>query len=368
MLLRPFVEQNYHLLYLQDMYLLPIASTEYNDVLYIFSGKPNVDPNIKKYESFELGSFYSPNYPSGGSSVEAYAPFQNLEDSDFRVGDDIWDIEYGQFVDMSIQPEYDQSVNVIITAENNPPRIVNSGFNKDFEITERRSGANTNEYTNGSVDTETRLVLRSQKIMNVAYGAIENGGKLLAGNYVYIFRYATADFNETDVVNQSGLCQVAEGYEDNKYAASVNSETTKRVRLSLSNVDIDFAYVKVYFQYSTGENSVDKRIFEIVQPIGIDNREAFDVVHDGYEETQEISAEAVNLDFTAFDSTTSNTQAKGYLLLGGVKQRDIDYTSLADAAQLITASRWSVIFPTQTPYNDPENVYNYLSAFSLYST
>ena len=345
---------------------VPIASTEYNDVLYIFSGKPNVDPNIKKYESFELGSFYSPNYPSGGSSVEAYAPFQNLEDSDFRVGDDIWDIEYGQFVDMSIQPEYDQSVNVIITAENNPPRIINSGFNKDFEITERRSGANTNDYTNTSVDTETRLVLRSQQITNISYGDIENGGRLLAGNYVYAFRYMTADFNETDVFNQSGICSVFEGYSETKYAASVNSETTKRVRLLLSNIDTSFAYVKVYFQYSTGENSVDQRVFEIVQPISITSDE-LTFTHDGYEETQEVSTESITLDFTAFDSVTSNTQAKGYLLVGGVKQRAINYESIAAAIQTVTARVTEAGDQTLTgfsPYTNPENIYSYLSSFS----
>jgi hypothetical protein len=341
---------------------IPIASREYNDILYIFSGR--LDITGQYFENFELGSYYSPDYNNPGQYLEQYKPFQNLDDSDFNVTNAIWDIKPWSFVDMTIQPEYDQSVNIIITAKNNPPRIINSGFDKDWNITERRGGANTNEYTYASVDTETRLVLRSQKIMNVAFSAIENGGKLTAGNYVYIFRYQTADFNETDVVNQSLICSVFEGYDENKNAASVNIETTKRVRLTLSNIDTDFAYVKVYFQYSTGENSLDQRFYEIIQPITINNKTSFDFIHDGYEETQEISAEAINLDFTAFDSVTSNTQAQGYLLLGGIKKDAVEYEQIAEAIQNVIVTTQLNSFEVNSPYNNPSNIYNYLSAFS----
>jgi hypothetical protein len=341
---------------------IPIASREYNDILYIFSGR--LDITGQYFENFELGSYYSPDYNNPGQYLEQYKPFQNLDDSDFNVTNAIWDIKPWSFVDMTIQPEYDQSVNIIITAKNNPPRIINSGFDKDWNVTERRGGANTNEYTYASVDTETRLVLRSQKIMNVAFSAIENGGKLTAGNYVYIFRYQTADFNETDVVNQSLICSVFEGYDENKNAASVNIETTKRVRLTLSNIDTDFAYVKVYFQYSTGENSLDQRFYEIIQPITINNKTSFDFIHDGYEETQEISAEAINLDFTAFDSVTSNTQAQGYLLLGGIKKDAVEYEQIAEAIQNVIVTTQLNSFEVNSPYNNPSNIYNYLSAFS----
>jgi hypothetical protein len=341
---------------------IPIASREYNDILYIFSGR--LDITGQYFENFELGSYYSPDYNNPGQYLEQYKPFQNLDDNDFNVTNAIWDIKPWSFVDMTIQPEYDQSVNIIITAKNNPPRIINSGFDKDWNVTERRGGANTNEYTSASVDTETRLVLRSQKIMNVAFSAIENGGKLTAGNYVYIFRYQTADFNETDVVNQSLICSVFEGYDENKNAASVNIETTKRVRLTLSNIDTDFAYVKVYFQYSTGENSLDQRFYEIIQPITINNKTSFDFIHDGYEETQEISAEAINLDFTAFDSVTSNTQAQGYLLLGGIKKDAVEYEQIAEAIQNVIVTTQLNSFEVNSPYNNPSNIYNYLSAFS----
>ena len=341
---------------------IPIASVEYGDVLYILSGTLPITGN--KFETFELGSFNSPIYPIGGEkNPEEYAAFNNLDDGPF-TGIIFWDIYLGDFVDMSVQPSYDGSVDIIITVENNPPRIINSKFDKEFNITERREGANTNDYTSGSVDTETRLILRSQKIMNIDFGAIENGGKLQAGNYVYVFRYMTADFNETDVVNQSGLCSVFEGYETTKYTTSVNQETTKRVRLALSNVDTDFAYFKVYFQFSTGENSVDKRTFEFVQPVAISGRTTFDFIHDAYEQTEEIASEAINLDFTAFDSATSNTQANGYLLLGGVKQADIDYQEFATAAQTVTINSTSLILGINSPHENPENIYKYLGYFS----
>ena len=237
---------------------IPIASVEYGNILYILSGTIGISG---KYDMYELGSFDSPLYPAGGPRpmiASEYAPFNNLDDGPFRV--DFWDIEIGSFVDMSVQPAYDQSVNIIITAEDNPPRIINSKFDKDFNIVDRREGANTNDYTSGSVDTETRLILRSQKIMGIDYGGIENGGKLQAGNYIYVIRYMTADFNETDVVNQSGLCSVFEGYETVKYTTSINQETTKRVRLTLSNVDTDFAYIENNLKIKIKKMGEEKKV------------------------------------------------------------------------------------------------------------
>ena len=342
---------------------IPIASVQYGDILYIMSGKED-ETIAGKISTVEFGSYPSPVYDELDERDQwHYRPFNNIADGPFSVS--FFNLVLDQFVDLSIQPEYDGSVNVIVTAEDNPPRIINSAFDRDLKITERREGANTNTYTASSVDEETRLILRSQQIMNVSYGAIESGGKLQPGNYVYIFKYATEDFNETDVANQSGICSVFEGFTEDTATASVNVETTKRVRLTLTNIDTDFAYLKVYFKYNRGEDSNLGNVYELVQPIAITS-DSLDFVHDGFEESLEVSEDSINLDFTAFDSSSAHTQARGYLILGNVKESSIEYDDLASAAQGITASSQAAInnFLVNSPYSDPENIYNRLGYFS----
>lgn len=342
---------------------IPIASVSYGEILYIFSGKLFTGSQ-NSFERFELGSYPAPNYsnPQPGVYVEQYRPFQNLDGGAFNV--DLFTLTKSDFVDISIQPDYDGSVNVILTAKNNTPRIVNSKFDKDFNLLASRTGSSSNEYTSASVDTETKLILRSKKILKIAYDAIENGGKLLHGNYVYLFRYMTDDFNETDIVNQSGICSVFEGLTETTIAAGNNAETTKRIKLSLSNVDTDFAYIKVYFKHNTGEDSNTGRVYELTNPISISGRSDITFIHDGYEDTAEVSEDTINVDFTSIDSVKTITQNSSYLLLGGIKETSIDYSQYIADSQLITARQYTAFLSGLSPYNNPENIYEKLSYFS----
>ena len=345
---------------------IPISSKQYGEILYIVSGKLILGSQTQ-FETVEIGSYPSPEYGAQDPTINTlqYRPFNNLDDSAFIV--DFFTLTIGEFVDLEVQPDYDGSINLIITAEDNSPRIVNSKFNKDFELIATRPGSNSNDYTSASVDTETRLVLRSQKILNVAYAGIENGGKLQYGNYVYIFKYTTDDFNETDIVNQSGICSIFEGYETNKLAGGAIAETTKRVRLTLSNVDTDFAYVKVYFKFNTGEDANVGNVFEFTNPIAISGRSTFEFIHDGYEDTVEVSEDVINVDFTVFDSIKTITQVDGRLILGGVKEASTNFQEFATDAQTVTARETAQILGLDSPYENSENIYNFLSHFSAES-
>lgn len=344
---------------------IPIATVSYGDILYIFSGKLFTGSSTS-FERFEIGSYPSPEYGAADptQNVWQYRPFNNLDGSSFNVSG-LFTLNTSDFVDITIQPDYDGSVNVIIVAKDNTPRIINSKFDKDFNVIPTRLGASSNEYTSLSVATETQLILRSKKILRIAYNAIEAGGKLLHGNYVYVFRYMTDDFNETDIVNQSGICSVFEGYTENRIAAKNNEETSKRVKLDLSDIDTDFAYLKVYFKHNTGDDANIGRVYELTNPIAINGRSSFTFVHDGYESTAEVSEDTINVDFTVIDSVKTITQNNSYLLLGGIKESTIDYSEFISASQLITVREDATSgINSYTPYADPENIYNKLSHFS----
>jgi hypothetical protein len=343
---------------LTDGYI-PLASREYGGILYIISGTLNGT----LVESVEIGSFPSPDYDNDGDGKWKYRPFNNYNDGPFRV-EGLFNLTKDMFIDMSIQPEYDSSVNIIITALNNTPRIINSKFDKDLVVIADRGGATSNSYTTDSVDTETQLIIRSKKIMNVAYGGIEPGGNLQAGNYVYIFKYTTDDFNESDIVNQSGICSVFSGSTTNQFVGEYNVQTTKRVRLTLSNIDTNFAYLKVYFRFSRGDDSKLVNFYEFTQPIAINGRTTIELIHDGYESTAEVSPDTINLDYSVFDNVAVNTQANGHLIVGNVSETGIDYSEFAEAAQAITMSYIFKTIASASPYSDPANIYSFLSYFS----
>lgn len=360
---------------------LPLSVKTYDNIVYILSYNPTT-------VSYELGSFGSPDYssqpvetPAGDPAVyNVYRPFNNLTDSLYSTDgnilnmpftfDSIWSYGTGDQPVMEIQPEYDGSVNVVIVAKGSPPRIVNSGFYQnadgDFIVLEQRTGqANSNTYTRESLNKETKLILRSQKILKIAYNNIGTGGRLLGGNYRYMFSYQTEDFSGTDIVGESSVCQVFIGnVTGNIEGADQTKETGKRVVLDLSNIDTDFKYLKVYFRHDSGTDVETSLYYEIDRPIEITGS-SMQFVHTGYEDTTEVSYEDINVDGYVIEAASAATQIDGYLLLGGIQGPTIDYDGFQTAVNEIVTSHISQSIPysggfLNQGYADPENTYKYL--------
>lgn len=346
----------------------PVATQEFNGVLYIVSWCD--DPENVNYKKLELGSFPSPNYALPSSSdIYVYRPFNNLDGGPFRT------IAYG--IDtlpivqkLEVQNDYDQSVNLCFTIVGKTPRIVNSKFkvNKIAEALEfiilanRASAANSNTYTAGTVDKETSTILYSDKLLKIAFGGVTSGGKLKPGNYSYVFQYMTEDFNKTGVIGQSLICQVANGNSINTLqGGDETQETSKRVILNLTNVDIDFTFFKVYVLYSAGQDLLFQQTLEFTQPISITGS-TMTFTHTGFEELAAVSSETVNVDYALISAAYASTQIGGFYLLGGITQRSYDFQQFKIAAQAITPTFKVKDLPTGVlqGYADPDNVYNNL--------
>jgi hypothetical protein len=350
-----------------------IATEEYNGVLYIIS---------KSETQLEIGSYPSVD-PSSGGNIWVYRPLNNLTGgltvggvaNSFRLDLSALGLPSGDLVlqKIVIQPDYDRSVNILFTIKGYKPRIVNSKFvvtnsggNIALSYSPTRPGnANSNQYSTSSVDDETSTILYSTKILKLALNSISTGGKLKPGNYTYVFHYMTEDFNQTNVVGQSSICQIAFGdSEFTRKGGDETQETDKRVLLNLTNVDTEFQYLKVYCLYSSGQEAVTQQYLEFTQPIQIIG-EVMTFIHSGYEELAEVAADTVNVDYSTIEGADCSTQVSGYYFMGGIKERSFDYTQFRAAAAGVTPIFKSVLLPaTGLPgYADPSNVYNYMGSF-----
>jgi hypothetical protein len=353
---------------------IPIAAETYNGVLYIVS---------ENGTHLEVGSYPSPD-PAGDTDNWVYRPFRNLSDGPtvggvencFRVLLTSLGLPTNEDIVISklvIQPDYDRSVNVLFTIKGFKPRIVNSKFRAVRtgalllleDIAKREGNATSNEYSTSTVESETSTILYSKKILKIAFNTITTGGKLKCGNYVYVFHYMTEDFNKTNVIGQSFTCQIAHGDTDNtRKGGDETEETDKRVILSLSNLDTQFQYLKVYAMYNSGQEAVSTQYLEFTQPIQITG-EAMDFIHTGYEELAEVSQETVNVDYATIEGADASTQVGGFYFLGGIKQRSYDFTPFKVAASTVLPIFKAHKLGTGSinGYADPANVYNYMGGF-----
>lgn len=344
---------------------VPMSSREYNNVLYIVSINTSAVP-----ATVEVGSYPSPDYNSDGGGYNVYRPFNNLQNNPFRTT--AFEYVESDFVDLVIQPEYDNSVNVIMVVKDRTMRIVNSKFERQppatyIELPDRTGNANSNTYTTASLDKETSLILTSDKILKIDYDSIEDGGQLTYGNYVYLFEYMTEDFNSTDIVGQSSLCSVFSGDNINNVKGGFqNDQANKLVKLQLDNVDTDFRYFRVYFKYSSGTREAEyNAVFEMTTPIPITG-ETMTFIHSGFEETSEVEESAINLDSSIIDSAATGEAVGGFLMLGDIVEREYDYADFQTLASQVKTSE--IINPISTDangvYHDSENIYKILGHFA----
>lgn len=350
---------------------VPVAAQEFNGVLYIVSW--HTDGRL------ELGSFPSPDYGSPGNesvNTQVYRPFNNFDGGAFRTSA-LGTASKPVIQKLEIQPDYDESVNLLFTIVGSRPRVVNSKFKAanngtNFSILADRSvtasTAASNTYTSATVNKETSLILFSQKILKIGFQGVTSGGRLKCGNYTYVFYYMTEDFNRTAIIGQSGVCQIAFGDGLSTMRGGDETEyTNKRVHLRLTNVDTDFRYLKVYVMYSSGQEALQEQYLEFTEPIGVSG-ETIDFFHTGFEEVVEVNQSEVNIDYAPIESAAASAQVGGYYMLADVRQRAVDFSQLrsrtfngTNPTYYETNLSATAAFPG---YCDPQNVYNTLGYMS----
>jgi len=127
-----------------------------------------------------------------------------------------------------------------------------------------------------------------------------SSGNMKVGNYHFYFKYSDSDGNESDWVAESGLVSVFIGNTPWAVNTGIRDEnSTKSVRFKLSNIDIGYSYVTVYYtRYSA---DVDSNLIVSARKLDknflISNSGICSILITGDENETEVTLEEINSSF-----------------------------------------------------------------------
>ena len=239
-------------------------------------------------------------------------------------------------VDILPQYSYDGSVNLILNDGLNIPRLINSRFTvtgrNTYKIIDRKGDNDTNIYDQGEqFDVDTSLFKNVNKIPKLEYLGT-SGGNLKIGNYHFYFKYADADGNESDWVAESGLVSVFAGTTPQSVDTGIRDENSiKSVHFNLSNIDVGYSYVKVYYtRYSADVDSnyvvqakrIDKNFL-------ISTNGTCNIFINGDENETEVTLEEINSSFDVIQNAKTQCTAGNRLFMANIHKSRIEYDELS---------------------------------------
>ena len=189
-------------------------------------------------------------YRQEGDLDITYSALRNMVDDDNSIVDfntNELSIDLNNPLNIECQPSYDGTVNIIINDDKNPPRIINSRFTKiedgRYRVINRNQIQQTNLYTKGKIDQQTRLFRNVNKIPKFELIGVSEFGSLKGGNYTFYMKFADNDYNKTDIVAESGQIAIFHGNYSkiNSISGTLQDETTnKSISLQIKNLDTSF--------------------------------------------------------------------------------------------------------------------------------
>lgn len=375
----------------------PIGIKEHNGILYIVSVNEN---------KTEIGTFPSPNYPESESDYNLEQEFNLINEYKalhvLENRNELTNIDLGYTVEtpvtIEIQDSYDGSVNLILVANERKPRIINSGFsvtsNNKYKFIKRRKSVETNIYTD--IDKESELIRTSDIITNVQLLDVKAGGQFKGGNYTFYIKFGDSDFNQTDIVAESGVVSVFNG--NNAVPSTISGtlldERTDKM-IGLGIMGLNPIYSKIYIYYSReysdtqGYRMTEYGMFN--EPIDLDRNSTYgtyiqtidpatgkpvytqttiqgqEIWLTGFEQTTPINPEILNIDYHTIDWARAEAQHSNMLFLGNVGQKETFelYTELDDLAKQIQVTvAQDTLQPVDTTYSfgseyyDVHNIYD----------
>ena len=271
-------------------------------------------------------------------------------------------------VEILPQYSYDGSVNLILNDGLNIPRLINSRFTvtgkNTYKVIDRKGDNDTNIYDQGQqFDVDTSLFKGVNKIPKLEYLGTANGN-MKVGNYHFYFKYADADGNESDWVAESGLVSVFIGGSPTSVNTGIRDENSiKSVRFRLSNIDIGYSFVKIYYtRYSAdidgnfvvSAKRIDKNFL-------VNNAGVCSVLITGDEDETEVTLEEINSSFDVIQSAQTQCQAANRLFMANIHKSKIEYDLLSKLSLCFCPYKTEEIYPLSNGGMDSN--YN-ISSFS----
>ena len=327
----------------------------------------NIIPSIKKYEQ-------------KGNLVYEYNPFRNFRSGGGSLQDldtELLNFDLSHPVDIQAQTSYDGSVNLILNDDKNIPRLINSRFsvleNDTYEIVDRNGSNDTNIYDEEQFNVDTSLYKRTTTIPVLEFKGLLPTGALPVGNYTFFFKYIDSDGNETDFIEESGLVTCHLGKLNDPFSIQggiLNENSNKSVEFVMSNIDVNYEYLIVYYIRSTS----DETGLELVKGYKIDKNFVIKdttqkILITGYENTEEVSLDVFNTLYNVSTAVKTQAQCQNMLFFGNINKPDINYKELKDLSLrfLPTVDDTAKIGNVDSVYNDSTGKYEYYNTFNIYN-
>ena len=327
--------------------------------LYYFSlGTTSVLPdvnsnktNLKTALSSRLISPLVPNFAfvfnvvlettlTEGNLVYVFHPFRNMikdkEIVDFSTKDLNFSLNYP--IDIEIQPSYDGTVNLILTDNLNPPRLINSRFSategKRYYVVDRFGTKDTNLYNYEKMDSQTKLYKTINKIPKLDFIGLNNDGKLAVGNYVFYFRLVDVDDNETDIITESGIvsCHVGGINDPLSIRGGIGNENSgKSISFKFTDLDSNYNFLNIYYSRSTSDyNGQELTSYRKIATKFTIKGDVFEFRITGYEPIEAITRDKINLQYNIIDRNKSAAQTQNRLFLANIHKTTLPFLELKD--------------------------------------
>lgn len=328
---------------------VPIGAKEYNGVIYIVSvlNKYKENGDINPEETItEIGTYPGIAWPefaegtvTGDFHYGVYTPLKNIVESNDNHQETRHDFNCKGLgyttktpVTIEIQPSYDGSVNLILVADGVTPRIINSNFStlsdKRYKIIDRKQQVKTNQYKYSKIDDQTELVRMNDGIVTVDLEGVMPGGQFKGGNYTFYIKFGDSDYNETDVVAESGIVSVFKGNDGVPSTISgtlLDERTDKMVGLKINGLNHIYSKIYIYYsrEYSDTQGLRLTEYGRFVEPFDMNPSSGNQTIWlSGYEDTEGIDQNEINIDYHTIDWARAEAQNSNILFLGNVGQKE----------------------------------------------
>lgn len=319
-------------------------------------------------------------YSKQGELQKTYSPLQNMlkegEITDFSTSEISYNLK--NFVDVETQLSYDDSINLILNNDESAPRIINTQFrklgNNRYEYLTRNQSVSTNLYDEDNLVSTTDLFLRSNIWPIIDLVKVGESGQLMGGNYVFYIKYCDEDFNESEVVAESGIVSIFKGtLPSTANGALLDERTNKHIELKISNIDNSFKKFYLYYSRDTSDlNGISlTKCYKLSDPMVVSANGTVTIT--GYENVEEISAETLLIKYNYFTAAKTHAVTQNMLFLGNVKTSEKDYPELQQASYKIgvtlrqketsigyITSNYASNYDMSNEYYNPKNIYYYL--------
>lgn len=281
-----------------------------------------------------------------GDMLNKYAPFNNLIPEDDNKSQEFTtnklSIDKNHPVEIEVVPEYDGSVNLILNDDEHSPRLINSRFsigeNNTFSIPDRRGFNDTSFYHEDNLESDTQLYRAAKKIPKLDFNGLEQNGRLLCGSYTFYFTLADDDDNETDFVAESGVVMVHMGDINSPRTIRMGMQderTDKSISFTLSNIDITFKYVRVYYARTTSSDAQADihSYFKIIDKYDVSRKNDCVINIYGNEQKKAITPTDLFPLYNLYSAAKTHAVLNNRLFLGNVYKEKLDKEEWEDLSR-----------------------------------